>query len=966
MLIITVKENSNKIIVFFVTILFCLLVIPSSAPLSNEELSSLFLDENYSIILVSLPQFMHDPESWNTIYSGTPITTSSLKEPGIRKFIRQNSLNDKSISGIRKFIKQNELNGESIPEIAEAYNGIVYANNPEYAYSKIIFPKENYENMTETFRSLGFKVRDNIPLKPNLYYSRNAIGLPYIYQEPEGEEELTGLGSTIAIIDSGIDIEHDDFPAGKLIFWNDTTPEQEPCCVDDFSHGTHIASIAAGTGSASGDLYKGVAPDAKLKIWKVSVGAYYDVEWAAEAVWQAATEGADVISISLGTEATSDMCTGNYNGQYPEDLQNLYEAIMNAINNGITVVAAAGNTGLEPGTIEFPACIDDVIAVGSTLKKDYYNHFWSYSHTPVYSEIHYIVNITTENVIVASGNDSGSKNDWSGFHIVFEPTTWPAHIEVKVEGKDRFRDCWPKECNDECINWDPGEPVDGDEYWIWSNTFSSGPYIVVELFHQPFTNEWPCLELIGGWHHYYDNESRIIVNIFRTNTLTTEGLVVSDSSRGPAPQGIEKPDVTAPGEHICAARASSWTSNGCILSCGDDDYISCSGTSDATPHVAGMVALLKEAATLEESNPSVAEITEAVKKAYDKILGDNPDYDEGHGRINVTNAVNNITDCAFLPTYDTDPDDNPKVPGSCFDYSWTDDCCTATPNPDFCIGDSLYEYFDYYTKCLYNLPVDCESYEGSNYCSGTKIYKPEWGCSGNPGYCNNYAVPDSLVEDCALKSSEDSDEDMDYYSRGTCKDYTGCSGGTCTYKSYTDYCVIGCSGIPNPCSYYGGQTSCTNVGCMWNPAECDLDNDYRCCGDETSCDSTQWLEVNNCNSIGLVNCPGDCNNDCGTYTNPANCENKNHCDWNEGFCSGTPNPCPSYTSQSTCEEEGCEWYSQVALIEYYSSKTSCKYTSVNCESLGDYYCSYGRCNANEDGDNKSGGGGWSHPTFEQI
>ncbi|NIO45126.1 MAG: S8 family serine peptidase, partial [Candidatus Aenigmarchaeota archaeon] len=324
---------------------------------------------------------MHDPETWNTIYSDV-LSITHLKNRTIRKLLRENLLNDNSIPKIRKFIRKNTLNGKSIPEVAAIYDGVVYANRPEYAYCKIIFPKENYENITEAFKSLGFKVRDNIPMEFDLDYSRDAINLPYIYYEPGGEYELTGSGRTIAIIDSGIEDSHDDFPGtypdstAKIIFWNDTTPERYSCCVDEFGHGVHVASIAAGTGSASEGLYKGVAPDAKLKIWKVSVGASVSTEAVAEATWQAITQGADVISMSLSAPATSDMCTGNWYGQYNEDYYDLYEAVTNAISNGITVVSSAGNTGPLPGTIRFPACVDGVIAVGSTLKKDYPDHYY--------------------------------------------------------------------------------------------------------------------------------------------------------------------------------------------------------------------------------------------------------------------------------------------------------------------------------------------------------------------------------------------------------------------------------------------------------------------------------------------------------------------------------------------------------------------------------------------------------------
>lgn len=64
------------------------------------------------------------------------------------------------------------------------------------------------------------------------------------------------------------------------------------------------------------------------------------------------------------------------------------------------------------------------------------------------------------------------------------------------------------------------------------------------------------------------------------------------SSRGPTPKNNLKPDVAAPGVNICAAEwDSAWSSRRCF----DSQHVSISGTSMATPHVAGLAALIKQA-----------------------------------------------------------------------------------------------------------------------------------------------------------------------------------------------------------------------------------------------------------------------------------------------------------------------------------------------------------------------------------
>lgn len=777
--------------------MFCLATTPSFA---LPELNELFSDENYSIVIVQSFQFKHQPEIWNSLYESVSNTKELLGTRSISKPLRE----------------------KSISEIAEMFDGVVYANIPEYAYSKIISPKENYEDLTETFRSLGFEVFDNILIEPDLDQSRSAIGLPYTYQSSGSEYELVGWNRVIAIIDSGIDSNHPDFQvptfSNKVIFWNDTTSEHYSCCVDEYGHGTHIASIAAGRmGDCSGEPYpcnhysddyngdggidirdilacvnagcnssgynnicsgtpkpcndydgnsyscerygcswsensfKGVAPFAKLKIWKVSIGAYFDIVWIADAIWQASTHNdIDVISLSFSIHDDADvnMCTGNSPNN---DIQNLYDAIDNAINNNIIVVASAGNTGPLNGTVRFPACMNNVTAVGQTFKKDYecftdavwgYICWWRNSPNPIDTSIHYQVKVEDE--LLMWGGYGGSRSDWSGFQMVFEPNIWPTTIEVKVEGENRYRDCWWLE---ESITWNPGDdpepadpnnPNDNDEFWIWTENFnydSNAPYVVVELFNFPYTNWWSCIippDPTPGWRHYYDRD-RIYVKIYRTDSITNQGLPVYISGRGPAPQGTIKPDVTAPGYEICAARADSVTPEGCSLSCGNNNYMSCSGVSMATPHVAGEVALLKEAMSLLGTNPSVDDIRLALRKTDNKvILPHNPDNMEGYGKINVKKAVDYITDCGLYQAYDTDGGYKPKVKGICYDYQWSGDSCKKTAHHDDCSGDSVYEYEASGSQCIVNTPKNCKDYGEDWTCSYGRC---RLGSGGGGGGC---------------------------------------------------------------------------------------------------------------------------------------------------------------------------------------------------------------------------------------
>jgi hypothetical protein len=93
--------------------------------------------------------------------------------------------------------------------------------------------------------------------KPLLDHSVPQIGGPAAHARG-----FTGAGVTVAVLDTGIDDTHPDL-AGKVIAAEDFTGDGQGVG-DVLGHGTHVASIIAGTGAASSGRFAGVAPDAQL------------------------------------------------------------------------------------------------------------------------------------------------------------------------------------------------------------------------------------------------------------------------------------------------------------------------------------------------------------------------------------------------------------------------------------------------------------------------------------------------------------------------------------------------------------------------------------------------------------------------------------------------------------------------------------------------------------------------------
>jgi subtilisin family serine protease len=165
-----------------------------------------------------------------------------------------------------------------------------------------------------------------------------------------------GTGVTIAVLDTGIDAEHGDF-TGKIAAAENFT--DAPDVDDPFGHGTHVASIAAGTGDRSGGTYRGVAPGATLINGKVldDHGGGWESEIIEGMEW-AVDQGADIINMSLGGWA------GNEIDPMEEAVNRLSE------DSGVLFVIAAGNSGPGAGTIDSPGTADAALTAGAVDKSD--------------------------------------------------------------------------------------------------------------------------------------------------------------------------------------------------------------------------------------------------------------------------------------------------------------------------------------------------------------------------------------------------------------------------------------------------------------------------------------------------------------------------------------------------------------------------------------------------------------------
>jgi serine protease AprX len=180
-----------------------------------------------------------------------------------------------------------------------------------------------------------------------------------------GDRGGTGAGVTVAVLDTGInetaDLAGRILPISRL-FGTDpcVNLSGEPTCDDDYGHGTFMAGIIAGDGTASNGRYVGAAPEADLVSIKIaSADGSADVSNVLAGIQWAVSFKDDydirVLNLSLGTNSLQSWL-----------IDPLNYAVEKAWKAGITVVVAASNRGPDAGTISKPGDDPYVITVGAT------------------------------------------------------------------------------------------------------------------------------------------------------------------------------------------------------------------------------------------------------------------------------------------------------------------------------------------------------------------------------------------------------------------------------------------------------------------------------------------------------------------------------------------------------------------------------------------------------------------------
>jgi subtilisin family serine protease len=180
-------------------------------------------------------------------------------------------------------------------------------------------------------------------VKQKLGWEITSFNLPETWKLTEGE------GVTVAVLDTGADLDHEDLACNLLQGKNFVDRSSSPN--DDQGHGSHVAGIICACNNESGVV--GVAPKTKVIPVKVldkhGAGQLQDV---ADGIYWAAEQGVDFITMSLGSTSSVNI---------------VHEAIKYAVSKKVVIWCAAGNAG-RTHNIFYPAAYPETIGIGAIDK----------------------------------------------------------------------------------------------------------------------------------------------------------------------------------------------------------------------------------------------------------------------------------------------------------------------------------------------------------------------------------------------------------------------------------------------------------------------------------------------------------------------------------------------------------------------------------------------------------------------
>ncbi|MEH7504125.1 S8 family serine peptidase [Neobacillus drentensis] len=450
-------------------------------------------------------------------------------------------------------------------------------------------------------------------------------------------EGITGKGIKVGILDTGMDYNHPDLKdayKGGYDFVDDDNDPMETTYADwkksgkpeigsgrayYTEHGTHVAGIIGGRGVSDSE-YKtlGAAPEADLYSYRV-LGSYGSgsSDDIMAGIDRAVNDGMDVINMSLG-------------GSLNDPLYATSIAVNNAVLSGVTTVVAAGNSGDKMYTLGSPGAAALALTVGaSTVALDVYQF------AGVQNGANYSLRQLARNY-----KDDLTQLKGQTYQLVDVGLGRPADFNGKiVNGKialikrgsialiDKIKNAKAKGAIGVLMYNDELNSAEGS-----IQTFLGESVDAIPTFSVTNTEGQAILAAVNA------GKTDITFGNY-TKVKTTGNELAAFSSRGPSRVNYDiKPEVVAPGAAILST-VPFYLNDKTVDGSKPEDYkfayARLSGTSMATPYVAGVSALLLQANDKLEP----ADIKSILMNTADPLSKDYSVFEIGSGQVDAFEAI---------------------------------------------------------------------------------------------------------------------------------------------------------------------------------------------------------------------------------------------------------------------------------------------------------------------------------------
>src|ERR1051325_1283946 len=450
--------------------------------------------------------------------------------------------------------------------------------------------------------------RENHTLKQTVPYGLDLVHARDLWPVTKGAGQVN-----VALGDPGMDFDHADLKENYAGGWNTYTLTDEPR--DDHRHGTHVAGTIGAVENTIGVV--GVAP--QVRLWSVKVldnkGIGTDEHIAAGVDWvinKAKAEGGHwIMSLSLGAPDPSPIET---------------ELFAKAIDQGILVTAAAGNRGFPE--IDYPALYPGVMAIGAVdadLKRAKFSS-WGVKLSVMAPGVSVLSTLPTGTAQVADVQaDDGTL--FSGTPIAGSPKTsiFGRVVDCKLGRAGEF----PAEVSGNIALIRRGEITFNEKT---RNAKSAGAAAVL-IYNNP-----GAIDNMANWSLIITECDDVNPCHEREEDLSFDWPLAIGLTTA---EGLRLLDKSAAGSFAASYRL--------------DDYGTLSGTSMATPHVAGVAALLWSLAP----DATAEQIKVAIQNTAADL--DQPGFDafSGYGMLDALAAAKSLAPQLFglpaLPKYPLPP-----------------------------------------------------------------------------------------------------------------------------------------------------------------------------------------------------------------------------------------------------------------------------------------------------------------------